>query len=221
MWRLRARAPGGKLFVYTQQENNNMITLYWCPRSRAARALWMLEELGEPFEVKEIDIQDPESKNDMAFRIASPMGKVPAIADGDVMLAESAAICMYLADKYAGAGLAPAIDDAARGRYLYWMMFTPGVLEPAMAEKFGGWEPNPYSHGWGDFDSMIKTLEAGLKGGDWILGDRFSAADVMLGSSANFLKMFGILPESGPIDAYIKRCLARPAYQRALAREEG
>lgn len=196
-----------------------MITLFWCPQTRAARALWMLEELGETFEVKEIDIRDAKSKSDMNFRLASPMGKVPALADGDVMLAETAAICLYLADKYPDAGLAPGINDTARGRYLYWMMFTPGVLEPAMAEKFGGWEPNPLQHGWGDFDSMVKTLEAGLRQGPWILGDTFSAADVMLGSSANFLKMFGILPEGSPIDGYIERCLARPAYQRALARE--
>lgn len=196
-----------------------MITLYWCPRTRAARGLWMLEELGKPFEVKHIDIQDPESTADSGFRAASPMGKVPAIADGDVKLAESAAICMYLADRYPAAALAPAIDDPVRGTYLYWMLFTPGVLEPAMAEKFGGWEPKPYQHGWGDYPSMIKTLEAGLEGREWILGDRFSAADVMLGSSANFLKMFGILPEGSPIDAYIERCLARPAYQRTLARE--
>ncbi len=179
----------------------------------------MLEELGEPFDIKEIDIRDAKSKNDMSFRLASPMGKVPAIADGDVTLSETAAICLYLADKYPDAGLAPGINDTARGRYLYWMMFTPGVLEPAMAEKAGGWEPNALQHGWGDFDSMIKTLEAGVRQGPWVLGEAFSAADVMLGSSANFLKMFGMLPESSILDAYIERCLARPAYQRALARE--
>lgn len=196
-----------------------MIKLFWCPRTRAARALWMLEELGEPFEIRQIDIQDEAQKKAMDFRVASPMGKVPAIADGDVMLSESAAICMYLADKYPAAGLAPAVGDLARGNYLYWMMFTPGVLEPAMAEKFGGWEPKPFQHGWGDFDSMVKTLEAGLANGPWILGEHFSAADVMLGSSANFLKMFGILPDGSPIEDYIERCLARPAYQRTLARE--
>lgn len=197
-----------------------MIKLFWCPRTRASRALWMLEELGEPFEVRHIDIRNDAQKAAPDFRVASPMGKVPAIADGDVMLAESAAICMYLADRYPAAGLAPAVDDLARGRYLYWVMFTPGVLEPAMAEKFGGWEPKPLNHGWGDFDSMIKTFEAGLRTGPWILGETFSAADVMLGASAHFLKMFGILPESPIIESYIERCLERPAYQRALAREE-
>ncbi len=197
-----------------------MINLYWSPRTRAARALWMLEELGQPFEVTRIDIQDEKPKANPGFLMASPMGKVPAIVDGGVLLSESAAICMYLADRYPDAGLAPAVDHTLRGRYLYWMTFTPGVLEPAMAEKFGGWEPKPFQHGWGDFDSMIKTLEAGLRAGPWILGDQFSAADVMIGSSANFLKMFGILPEASPINDYIDRCLERPAYQRVLAREQ-
>ena len=197
-----------------------MIKLYWCPRTRAARALWMLEELGQPFEVAQIDIRDEKSTADPGFRMASPMGKVPALVDGGVLLSESAAICMYLADRYTDANLAPPVDHTLRGRYLYWMMFTPGVLEPAMAEKFGGWEAKPFQHGWGDYDSMLKTLEAGLQAGPWILGEQFSAADVMIGSSANFLKMFGILPEDSPINDYIERCLARPAYQRTLAREE-
>lgn len=196
-----------------------MITLYWAPRTRAARALWMLEELGQPFEIKQIDIRDEKSTANPLFRTASPMGKVPAISDGDAYVADSAAICLYLADKYPDAGLAPAVDDPARGAFLYWMMFTPGVLEPAMAEKFGGWETNKFQHGWGDYDSMIKTLEAGLQQGPWLMGEKFTAADVVVGASANFLKMFGILPEGSVIDAYIERCLARPAYQRTLARE--
>ena len=197
-----------------------MITLFWCPQTRAARALWMLEELGQPFKVQQIDIRDETSKNNPMFRVASPMGKVPALMDGDVLVSESAAICLYLADRYADAGLAPAVDALGRGRFLYWMMFTPAVLEPAMAEKFGGWETNKLSHGWGDYDSMVKTLENGLKQGPWLMGEQFTAADVMVGSSANFLKMFNILPDSPAIEAYIERCLARPAYQRALARED-
>lgn len=196
-----------------------MITLFWCPQTRAARVLWMLEELGQPFEIKQIDIRDEASKNDPLFRVASPMGKVPALMDGDVFVSESAAICLYLADKYSDAALAPAVDDLGRGRFLYWMMFTPAVLEPAMAEKFGGWETNKLSHGWGDYDSMIKTLEGGLKQGPWLMGEQFTAADVVVGSSANFLKMFNVLPESPVIEAYIERCLERPAYQRTLARE--
>lgn len=184
------------------------------------RALWLLEELGQPFEIVEIDIRDPQSRSDPAFLKASRMGKVPAICDGDVHLADSAAIGLYLADRYPEAGLAPAIDARDRGRYLYWMVFTPGVIEPSMAERFNGWEVNPTQSGWGSFDLMIETLTQGLGDGPWLLGEQFSAADAIVGSSVNFLRMFGILPDNEVLSAYADRCLARPAYQRALAREE-
>lgn len=197
-----------------------MITLYWCPKTRAIRGLWMLEELGEPFEVAEVDIRDPKSRHDPDFRAASPMGKVPAIADGEVRMAESAAIGLYLADRYPSAGLAPRPEDPDRGRYLYWMVFTPGVIEPAMAERFNGWTPNRGQHGWGDFDTMIATLERGLEQGPWLLGDRFSAADVLVGSSTNFMRMFGILPDSQALNDYTDRCCERPAFQRAMQREQ-
>ena len=119
-----------------------MITLFWCPQTRASRILWLLEEMNEPFEVRLVDIRDPEAKKDPDFIAASPMGKVPALMDtapgGTVYVADSAAIALYLADRYPSAGLAPAIDDPARGQYLYRMTFTPGVIEPAMMEKFTG-----------------------------------------------------------------------------------
>ncbi|MGB5209985.1 MAG: glutathione S-transferase family protein [Gammaproteobacteria bacterium] len=195
--------------------------LFWCPQTRASRALWCLEEVGQPFERVLIDVRDPESKADPAFLAASPMGKVPALEDGLVGVADSAAICVYLADRYAAGRLAPLVDEPDRGRFLYWMFFAPGVIEPAMAEKMGGWETATGSHGWGDFDRMMQTLEKGLESGPWLLGERFTVADVMVGSSAFFMQMFGILPDSPPVNAYVERCLARPAYARALACEEG
>ena len=149
------------------------------------------------------------------------MGKVPALIDGEVKMAESAAICLYLADRYSPGVLAPEIDDPQRGRFLYWLMYTPAVIEPAMSEKFNKVEPNRYRSGWGDFDLMVQTLEYALEGQDWIVGDRFTAADVMVGSSVVFLRMFEMLPESDLLGAYADRCLARPAYQRALAFEGG
>ena len=177
---------------------------------------WRLEELGRPYEPVLVDIRSGDDKP-AEFLAASPMGKVPAIADGAVRMAESAAICLYLADRYAAGTLAPAIDDDDRGRFLYWMYYTPAVLEPAMAEKFNNVATNRASAGWGDFPSMIETFEKGLADGPWILGDRFTAADVMLGSSAVFMRMFKILPDSAVLNAYADRCLARPAYQAALA----
>lgn len=200
-----------------------MITLFWCPRTRASRILWLLEEMNEAFEVRLIDIRKAEAKADPDFMAASPMGKVPALMDetpsGVVRMADSAAIGIYLADRYPAAGLAPAVDDPARGRYLYWMTFTPGVVEPAMAEKLNRWKVSRATSGWGDFEAMIDVLERGLERGDWLLGEQFSAADVLVGSSVCFMRQFGILPDSPVLADYAGRCLARPAYARALARD--
>ncbi|MGD2130266.1 MAG: glutathione S-transferase family protein [Lysobacterales bacterium] len=200
-----------------------MITLFWCPRTRASRILWLLEELGEPFDVRLIDIRKPEARQDPEFVASSPMGKVPAIMDDTggavVRVADSAAIALYLADRYPAAGLAPAPDDPLRGPFLFWTTFTPGVLEPALAEKFNNWEVSRATSGWGDWNLMVEVLERGLERGPWILGDRFSAADIMLGSSVYFMKIFGVLPDSQVLSDYGDRCLARPAYGKALARD--
>ena len=196
-----------------------MITLYCCPRTRASRSLWLLEELGQPFSVRLIDIRDEQARNAIDFRAASPMGKVPALADGKVKMADSAAIAIYLADRYPQAGLAPAVDDPLRGRYLFWMTFTPGAIEPAIAEKFNGWEVSRAQSGWGNFNQMLDTLDSGLRHGPWILGEHFSAADTLVGSSVYFMKLFGILPARPHLHAYLERCLARPAYAMALARD--
>jgi glutathione S-transferase len=144
-----------------------------------------------------VDIRDAASRANADFLAASPMGKVPALRDGDLALAESAAIRLYVADKYPGARLAPAVDDPQRGLFLYWMFFAPGVMEPAMAERVGGWEPNRGA------------------------GETFSAADIMVGSTAAFMRMFDMLPGSETIGSYVDRCLARPAYRKAMAMERG
>jgi len=200
-----------------------MITLFWCPRTRASRILWLLEELGEPFELRMIDIRKPEAKADPDFVAASPMGKVPAIMDtasnGVVHMADSAAIGLYLADRYSSGRLAPAFDDPRRGAYLYWMTFTPGVIEPAMSERFNKWQVSRATSGWGDFPSMMEVMERGLQPGPWLLGEQFSAADVLVGSSVYFMKLFGILPDNAMLAAYAERCLERPAYRKALARD--
>ena len=192
--------------------------LFWAPQTRSQRALWMLEETGVDYEMELIALSSPDRVDSTEFLAASPMGKVPAIVDGDVAMSESAAICIYLADRCSPGTLAPALDAAERGKYLYWTLYTPAVVEPSMSEKFNNVESNRHRSGWGDFDLMIKTWNDALEGRDWILGDHFTAADVMLGSSAIFLRMFNMLPETKNLDAYADRCLARPAYQRSLAK---
>lgn len=195
--------------------------LYWAPRTRAVRAIWMLEETGVGYELEQVDIRAENRRDSEQFRAASPMGKVPALEDGAVRMSESAAICLYLADRYGSGTFAPAPDDSARGIFLYWMFFAPAVIEPTMAEKAGNIEPNPRRNGWGSFDLMIDTLAAGLDGRDWLMGDRFTAADVMVGSSVAFLNLFGMLPDVPVIAGYVDRCVARPAYRAATRIDNG
>jgi glutathione S-transferase len=189
--------------------------VFWAPQTRSTRAIWMLEEAGVEYDMELVDIRSPDPNDSDEFLAASPMGKVPAIVDGDVAMSESAAICIYVADRYCPGSLAPAIDEPSRGKYLYWTLYTPAVVEPAMSEKFNKVEANRVRSGWGDFDLMIKTFDEGLAGKEWILGEPFSAADVMLGSSAVFMRMFEMLPDTKHIGAYADRCMARPAFQKA------
>jgi glutathione S-transferase len=191
--------------------------LYWAPQTRAMRAAWMLEELGIPYQRVRIDIRDPASKSEPAFLAASPMGKVPALEDGAVRIWDSGAICGYLADQYPKAGLAPPIGHPDRGRYLMWLMYTNAVIEPAMGEKMTQIPSKPSTYGWGSFDQMVATLRQGLEPGPWILGERFSAADVLLGSACHFMRAFRMLENEPALFAYADRCMARPAFQQAAA----
>jgi glutathione S-transferase len=195
--------------------------LYWCPQTRAFRISWLLEEAGVPFERVRIDIRNAESKADAAFRRVSPLGKVPALEDGPARLTDSGAICIYVADQYPKAGLAPPIGDPQRGAFLQWVTFMNSVVEPAMVEKFQKFAPNPGAHGYGSYDLMLQTFREGLasSGGDWILGRRFSAADVLLGTGAWYLAKFGLVQDEPVLKAYVERCERRPAFQRANALE--
>ncbi len=196
-----------------------MLKLYWARRTRASRVVWMLEEVGADYELVPIDLSDTAAKADPAFRAASPLGKVPALEDGAAKFSDSAAICLYLADRFPKAGLAPAADDPLRGKYLFWMTFTPGVFEPALMEKLSGTTPNRGRNGWGDFDSMIETLIGGVTPGPWLLGERFSAADVVVGASVRFVLPMGALPDNDNLKDFAARCGDRPALQRAHERE--
>lgn len=193
--------------------------LFWAPQTRAQRAIWLLEEVGIAYDMERVELGSAHLSAE--FLAASPMGKVPAIVDGDVRMAESAAICLFVGDRYSAGQLAPALDDPKRGQYLYWTLYTPAVVEPAMSEKFNKVESNRHRSGWGDFDLMIETWDRAMDDREWILGDTFSIADVMLGSSAYFMSLFGMLPETRNLGDYAERCAARPAHQRAVEKGAG
>jgi len=193
--------------------------LYWCPKTRAFRALWLLEEAGLDYERVLIDIRSEVAKSDAVFRRASPMGKVPALEDGEVRIWDSGAICAYVADQYPAQGLAPPIGSPLRGAYLQWLMFTNAVIEPSMAEKFAKLPTNSTAYGWGSFDLMLGTLRKALERGPWILGERFTAADILLCMSCYFMGQFGLLESEPLLVAYADRGRARPAFERAMAIE--
>ena len=191
--------------------------LYWAPGTRSLRTLWMLEEAGVDYERVHVDIRNG-GQNDPAFRKINPMGKVPAFEDGAAQLAESAAICAYIAERCPEAGLAPKIGDPLRGRYFHWLFFAPGCIEPAFTQKFTNIELPTTAAGWGDFTRVFDALETALKPGPWILGETFSAADVMIGCDLLFgVERFKIVEPRPVFAAYLERCHARPALQRALA----
>ena len=191
--------------------------LYWCPQTRAIRALWLLEELGVPYELVKVDVRAG-AQGDPAFRALSPLGKVPALVDGDTVVAESGAICLYLADRHPAAKLAPPPDAPLRGPYLRWMFFGPGCIEPAFTDrtlKRDGALPH-LSAAWGSFDSVLATLREGLAPGPYLLGASFSAADVLIGAMLQWGLVTGLLPNEEPFRGYVARLTARPALQRAL-----
>ncbi|EMD83994.1 glutathione S-transferase family protein [Pacificimonas flava] len=195
-----------------------MITVHYAPQTRASRMFWLLEEIGEPYELERIDLGAPENAS-ADFRAASPLGKVPALTDDKAHVADSAAICLYLADKYAPGTLAPLPDDPARGEFLTWLFFTPSVIEPAMSEKASGMPPQPTRNAWGSWDRMLAALGDRLEGRDYVAAGCFTVADLMIAGSLRFMSAFGMLDLSPGMAAYTERCFGRPAAQRAEERE--
>ncbi len=194
-----------------------MMKLYWAPRTRSFTAIWLMEEAGQPYERVPIDISNGAQKS-ADYLAINPMGKVPALQDGEASLAEAAAICAYVAERYPQAGLAPPPGDPSRAKYFYWLFFGPSCVEPAMVQVATKIEMNPVSAGWGDSKRVFDVLDAALAKGPWILGKNFSAADIVIGSALRFsVRLFKMVPTRPSFDRYLDACEARPAFQRAAA----
>ena len=194
--------------------------LYHCPQSRGGTTLWMNEELGAPCDVKLIDIRKNEQKSDGYLKI-NPMGKLPALTHDGVAVTEAAAICAYLADAF-DAGLAPHRSDPKRGAYYRWMFFAPSCIEPAMLDKFSNTEhPNPGSIGHGRVDDVLTAIDRALENGPYLLGDTFTTADLVFGSTLNFALMFGAFDKKPAYVDYVERLMSRPAAQRADEKNAG
>jgi glutathione S-transferase len=192
------------------------IVFYTNPMSRGRIVRWMLEELGQPYRTEVLDYGT--TMKAPAYLAINPMGKVPAVAWRGVVVTECAAICAWLADAFPEAGLSPAFDDPARGTWLRWLFFAAGPVEAAVtAKSLGLLAPADKSAqaGYGSFEAMVDTLESAVAEGPYILGDRFSAADVYVGSQIIWGLMLKTLPERPAFQAYAGRLSSRPAAVRA------
>ena len=195
------------------------LKLYHASPSRSSIVLWMLEELGEPYELEVLSLKNGDQLKP-AYLAVNPMGKVPTLVDQGVAITEVAAICCHLADKYPKAGLAPAINDPLRGPYLHWLFWAPSCLEPAIIDHHLKRAPGPRGMmGWIDYETTMDILAAGIAKGPWIMGERFTAADVVVGAGVNWGLMFGTIPKRPEFEAYAERLRARPAMQRQMARD--
>lgn len=193
------------------------LVLYHHPWSRAATVVWMLEEVGQPYALHFVDLQRGEQK-EQAHRARNPMGKLPVLEDGPVRVSETAAIGLYLADRYAPGRLAPTPDDPDRGAFLRWCFFAPSVVEPGCMAHAASWAFRPGQAGWGSWEELLATLEEGLSPGPWLLGERFSMADVILGATLRWMLRFQMIDALPTLTAYAERLGQRPALLAADAR---
>ncbi len=196
------------------------VTLFHSPHSRSAGARILLEELGADYQLHVLDMKAGEQRAP-AYLAINPMGKVPAILHGETLVTEQAAVYMYLAELYPEAGLAPAISDPLRGAYLRWMVFYGSCFEPAVVDLSLKREPAPPSLSpYGSYDTMLETVRQQLSSGPYLLGERYTAADVLWGCALTWILAFKLVPELPEITAYVQRINARPAVLRATAMDQ-
>ena len=195
------------------------LIFYTNPQSRGQIVRWMLEEVGQPYQTETLTY-DGTLKGD-AYRAINPMQKIPAVVHKGKVVTEVAAICLYLADAFPNAGLAPPPAD--RSDYYRWTFFASGPIEAAFTNKSAGWEPSADKQrmfGYGSFDRAIDTLETAITGKRFIAGDKFSAADVVVGSQIGFMLMFKVLEPRPAFTDYVASVTDREAYRRGKQMDE-
>ena len=199
--------------------DDRKVTLYHSPNTRSSGALTLLEELGVPYELHVLNMKAGEQRRP-AYLAVNPMGKVPALKHGDALITEQVAIFLYLADLFPEAKLAPPIGDPLRGPYLRWMIFYAACFEPAVIDGATQRDPAPLPMSpYGDFETMLRTLTDQLAKGPYLLGERFSAADVLWGGALTWTTMFKMVPELPVIMSYVQRAGARPSVARVKVKD--
>jgi glutathione S-transferase len=191
------------------------LCFYTHPQSRGRIAHWMLEEAGQPYDT--VWLEYGSTMKAPAYLAVNPMGKVPALRDGDAVVTEAAAICAYLADRFPQAGLAPAPGSTARAAYYRWLFFAAGPLEQAVTARAVGWTIPPGREamvGFGSYDGALNALASALSRGPFICGEQFTAADVYVGSSVGWGLLFGTIEKRAVFESYAARVQSRPAWLR-------
>jgi glutathione S-transferase len=197
------------------------LVMYYSPMSRARITHWMLEEVGAPYKIQLVNLARGEHKRP-EFLAVNPMGKLPALVHRGTVITESGAICTYLGDAFPAAGLAPPNDSAERGTYLRWLFFGAGCIDPCIIDRMLS-RPVPdmtAALGYGTYEDMVKVLEKSITPGPYILGERFSTADVYVGSQIGFGLMQSTLEPRPAFTAYMERLTQRPAYKRFMEQTE-
>jgi len=190
------------------------LTLFHSPNSRSAGVRILLEELGAQYTLQALNMKKGEQRG-AAYLAINPMGKVPALLHGDALVTEQVAVYIYLADLYPQAGLAPAIGDPLRGPYLRWVAYYGSCFEPAIMDRAEKKAPSaPASSPYGDFDTMLKTITDQLDKGPYILGEKFTAADILWGTALGWITKFQLIPATPVVQAYVERIAARPSVAR-------
>jgi glutathione S-transferase len=197
------------------------LVLYTNPQSRGRIARWILEEVGQPYKVEVLDYAS--TMKGPAYLAINPMGKVPALRHGDAVVTETAAICAYLADAFPQAGLAPPPTSKERAPYYRWLFFSAGPLEAALSNKALDFVVPPERErmmGYGSLAQALNALDAAVSKGDYLAGDKFTAADLYVGSHIGFGMMFATLEKRPAFEKYWQRVSSRPAYKRANELDE-
>jgi glutathione S-transferase len=198
--------------------------LYYARMTRAGRPRWMLEEVGAPYELVRLDLSKGDHKKPEYMKI-HPHGAVPALVDGDLALFESAAICAYLADKFPEKRLAPPVGTPERGLYSQWIVYAMATMEPPVLKVFLNTRflpeekrsPAAVEEGKTQWQQVGRTLEAALAGKSYLVGDQFTAADLVVASIAGWSQFLGLLEGFPKLAEYVARLAERPAFQRANA----
>ena len=198
-----------------------MITLYHRPNTRSTRFIFLLEELEAPYEIRLVSTRTRDGTGAVDPANPHPHGKVPAISDDGAVVFESAAIALYLTDKFPKNRIGPLAGEPGRGAYLSWLAYYAGEFEPAFVSKFMSWEVPRSTAGWAPVEEVMAGILARLAQSPYLTGERFSAADVLFATSFALFANSPILPKSAVIEDYVRRVVSRPAFGRAMARQSG